>query len=112
MALKINLDNLEMKAHPKFNGVKIGFVVTKERYSELSITVLEVIKGCEIPLHTHEKEVDSIVIMDGEGEIYINENWQKVKKGDIVVIAPGELHGLRATHSTIKCYVVHAPALW
>ena len=45
MAFVINLDNLEMKPHPKFKGVKIGYVLTKEKHPELSITVLEVLPG-------------------------------------------------------------------
>lgn len=111
MAFKVNLEDLEMKPHPKFKGVDIGFVVTKEKHPELSITILRITKDTEIPLHTHEREVDSIFILEGEGEIYLNENWQKVKKGDVVVVGAGEVHGLRA-NETIKCYIVHAPALW
>lgn len=111
MALKINLNEVQMKPHPKFEGVKVGYVVTKENHPELSIIILELASGVEIPLHTHEKEVDSIFIIEGEGEMYMADSWQKVKKGDIIAIANKELHGLKAK-KPLKCYVVHAPALW
>ncbi|WP_353684169.1 cupin domain-containing protein [Thermodesulfovibrio sp. 3907-1M] len=111
MALKINLSEVQMNPHPKFSGVKVGYVVTKDRYPELSIIILELDSGVEIPLHTHEKEVDSIFIIEGEGDMYINNDWQPVKKGDIIAIGSRELHGLKAK-TLLKCYVVHAPALW
>jgi len=109
----ININELEMRPHPKFKGVKIGYVLTKEKHKELSITVLEIEPGIEIPLHTHEKEVDTIFILEGEGEIYLGEFKHKGKKGDIIVISPGEIHGVKAIGSSkLKCYIVHAPALW
>ena len=70
MAWVVNLKDLEMKPHPKFEGVKIGYILTKEKHPELSITVLEILPGVEIPLHTHEKEVDTIFILEGFGEVF------------------------------------------
>ncbi|HQA03645.1 MAG TPA: cupin domain-containing protein [Thermodesulfovibrio thiophilus] len=113
MAVKISLNELPMQPHQKFSGVKVGYVITKEKHPELSIIIMELDPGVEIPLHTREKEVDSIFIVEGEGEIYIENNWQIVKKGDIIAIGAKELHGLKAKGQTpLKCYVVHAPALW
>lgn len=113
MALKISLEEIQMKPHPKFEGVKTAFIATKEKYPELSIIILEIAPGVQIPLHTHENEIDSILVLDGEGEMHINNSWQKVKAGDVIVVDKTELHGLKATgHTPIRCYVVHAPALW
>ncbi len=113
MALKTNLNKVSMKPHPKFDGVKIGYVVTKEIHPELSIILLEVSPGVEIPNHTHEKEIDSILILQGEAETFINNEWTPVKEGDIIVIGSKELHGLRAKGEVpLKAYIIHAPALW
>jgi quercetin dioxygenase-like cupin family protein len=113
MAFIINLKNLEMKAHPKFEGVKIGYILTKEKHPELSITVLEISPGAEIPLHTHEKEVDTIFVLEGTAKIYIEDTWKMVKKGDVIVISPKEVHGVKTLgKKPFKCYIVHAPALW
>ncbi|PMP64912.1 MAG: cupin [Thermodesulfobacterium geofontis] len=113
MAFIINLKNLEMKPHPKFEGVKIGYILTKEKHPELSITVLEILPGIEIPLHSHEKEVDTIFILEGEAEVFLRDSWEKAKEGDIIVISPKEIHGVKAVgEKSLKCYIVHAPALW
>jgi len=113
MAFVINLNSLEMKPHPKFEGVKIGYILTKEKHKELSITVLEVSPGVEIPLHSHEKEVDTIFILEGSAEVFLNETWIKAKEGDVIIVSPKEVHGVKAVgEKTLKCYIVHAPALW
>ncbi len=113
MAFMINLKDLEMKSHPKFEGVKIGYILTKEKHPELSITVLEISPGVEIPIHTHTREVDTIFILEGTAEVFLNETWQKAEAGDVIVVSPGEEHGVRATgEKPLKCYIVHAPALW
>lgn len=111
--MKINISEVERKPHPKFAGVKIGFIATKDKTKEMSITVLEIAAGVEIPAHTHEREVDSIFVLEGEGEIYFSDNWYPLKIGDVVIVKPGEVHGIRNTgkHPLI-CYIVHAPALW
>lgn len=113
MGFKVNLEEIEMKPHPKFEGVKIGFVVTKEKHPELSITLLEIPTGVEIPTHTHEREVDTIFILEGEAEVFLDNSWQKVKKGDIIVISPKENHGVKVVgEKSLRCLIVHAPALW
>ncbi|MDM7202850.1 MAG: cupin domain-containing protein [Thermodesulfobacteriaceae bacterium] len=112
MGLKININELKMEKHPKFEGVKIGFVSTKERHPELSVTILEIAPNVEIPKHVHEKEIDTIFILEGEGELFLEDKWSNVCRGDIVVVAKGELHGLRTKDKPLKCYIVHAPALW
>ncbi|MFN3504947.1 MAG: cupin domain-containing protein [Caldimicrobium sp.] len=111
--MKINLKKLDMQPHPKFPGVRIAFILTKEKSQELSITVLEIEPGIEIPVHSHEKEVDSILVLKGEGALYIEGNSYPLKEGDCVVISPGMKHGVKNTGSIpLYCYIVHAPALW
>lgn len=109
----INLNELEMKVHPKFSGVRIGFIVTKEKHPELSITLLEIEPGVEIPLHSHEREVDTILVLSGEGEVFVEGGIYLVRSGDCVVIPPGAKHGVKNIGKGIlRCYIVHAPALW
>lgn len=109
----INLSEVEMKPHPKFEGVKIGFITTKEKTPELSITLLKIEPGVEIPAHTHEREVDCIFVLEGEGELYLKGNLKPLKRGDIVVVKAGEVHGVKNTGAeALICYIVHAPALW
>lgn len=113
MAFLINLNDLDMKPHPKFEGVKIGYILTKERHPELSITVLEIAPGVEIPLHTHEKEVDTIFVLKGVGKVFLGEFWKDIREGDVIVVSPKEVHGVKSEgKEPLKCYIVHAPALW
>lgn len=113
MAIKVTLNKIEMKSHPKIKDVKIGFILTKEICKEISITVLEIPPEIEIPIHVHEKEIDTIFVLEGEGEVFINGKWEKIGSGDVVVIFPKEQHGLKCKGETVmKCFIVHSPALW
>lgn len=108
-----SISEVELKPHPKFNGVKIGFILTKEKHPELSITILEIEPGVEIPIHTHEREVDTILVLSGEGEVYLKDSWIPVKPFDSIVVSPGVRHGVKNKGKfPLKCYIVHAPALW
>lgn len=111
--MRVNLESLEMKPHPKFEGVKIGFIVTKERHPELSITVLEIQPGVEVPIHYHEREVDSILVLSGRGKAFIGDSWQDIGPRDVLVMPPGLKHGVKNDgDEPLVCYIVHAPALW
>lgn len=76
----INLKDLEMKPHPKFEGVKIGYILTKEKRPELSITVLEILPGVEIPLYIHEKEIDTVFYFRRFCKSFLNKTWRRVEE--------------------------------
>ncbi len=112
MPLKVNLSELEFKPHPKIPGIRIGYILSKEQRSELSLILLELEPGVEVPIHTHDRQVDSILVLEGTGEIYLEEGWQEVKPFDVIVIEPGVDHALRAKERGLRCYIAHGPAFW
>ncbi len=111
--MKINLKEVEFKDHPKYPGVRIGFIVTKERHPELSITLLEIEPEIEIPIHHHPREVDTIFVLSGEGLAFIDGKEISLKAEDVLVIPPGVKHGLKNSgKDLLRCFIVHTPALW
>ncbi len=111
MAIKVNLKDVEFKPHPKFEGVEIAFVTTKDSTPQMSLTLLKIAPGIEVPIHTHENEVDSIFVIKGRGKAFLNGEWKDLEEGDIVVIPPKDEHGVRS-ETELVCYIIHAPALW
>jgi quercetin dioxygenase-like cupin family protein len=107
-----NLSQIEFKPHPKIPGVRIGYILLKEESPTLSLIVLELSPKVEVPIHMHDVQVDSIFVLEGRGEVYLNGEWKEVKAGDVVVILPGEEHALRAKEEGIRCYIAHGPAFW
>jgi len=99
--------------HPKFRGVRFAPLVSSKDSGTVSVSVLEIGFGIEIPVHTHDPQVDSIFVVEGEGEAYVNGRWETVTEGDYVFVPAGVEHGIRNTgRSTLTLFVHHAPPLF
>lgn len=66
--------------------------------------------GSESNPHIHEHQEESFFVHEGSGEIVVDGVAVPVRPGSLVVIAPGELHQLRATgSSTLRVLCTVAP---
>jgi len=103
---------MNFEPHPKFQGVTISTLVTSQETEEISVCILDIDPGIEIPVHTNDPQVDSIFIVKGEGEAYINGAWQGVSAGDYICVPARTEHGVRNTGKDIlRLFVVHSPPL-
>ncbi len=113
MAIFFKEREIEFKDHPKFAGVKIAILVSSKDTDRASISLLCLHPGVEIPIHTHDPQVDSIYVLSGEGEAYVNGSWQKIEPGDYLFIPPQEEHGVKNTgEKELKLFIVHSPPLF
>jgi len=103
---------LNFMKHPKFSGVKLAVLVKKADTDTVSVSVLDIGPGEEVPVHTHGTEVDSIYVAGGEGQGYVNGSWQTMVTGDYLFVPPGVEHGIRNTGETpLRLFVHHSPPL-
>ena len=113
MALFVPLRDQALEDHPLFKGVRIAKLVTKERSTAVGVSLLEIAPGVEIPVHTHESSIDSIYVVEGEGEAMVDGAWQEIRAGDYVFVDAGEEHGVRSSEDTgLRLFVVHSPPLF
>ena len=106
-------EDIKFQPHPKFDGVKIAILIDKEKDPRLSVSMLSIEPGVEIPIHTHDTQADSIYVLEGKGEAFINGKWQEISSGDYIMVPPQEEHGVRNTGSApLKLFIVHAPPLF
>ena len=113
MALFYTSSKIAFEDHPKFGGVKLAKLVTGKDTESISICILELARDTLIPIHTHDPNVDSIYILEGSGDAYINGKWQKVSRGDYIFVNANEEHGIRSSkEGTLKLFVVHSPPLF
>lgn len=105
-------ENLNFKNHPKFEGVKIALLVSSKECPDSSVCILKIEDGVEIPVHTHEKQADSIYIVSGKGDFWFNGKWQSATSGDHIFVPAQEEHSVRNTGTEIlQIFVHHCPAL-
>ncbi len=113
MAYFFKQEEITFGPHPKFKGVGFALLIDHKRDPRLSVSMLAIEPGVEIPIHTHETQADSIYVLSGEGEAYCNGEWRKIGSGDYLLIPPGEEHGVRNTgEEPLKLFIVHSPPLF
>ncbi|ADY73127.1 Cupin 2 conserved barrel domain protein [Desulfurobacterium thermolithotrophum DSM 11699] len=113
MAFFYKKKEIKFEPHPKFEGVGFALLIDGKKDPRLSVSMLAIEPGVEIPIHIHETQADSIYVLEGKGEVYINGEWQEIDAGDYVLIPPGEKHGVRSTGSIpLKLFIVHTPPLF
>jgi quercetin dioxygenase-like cupin family protein len=98
--------------HPRFAGVKIAVLVSSRDTGAMSVSMLSIAPAAEIPVHTHDPQVDSIHVVAGRGEILVNGQWQGVSGGDYIFVPKGVEHGVRNTGpEPLRLLVHHSPPL-
>ncbi len=99
--------------HLRFAGVRVAVLVNNKLSKAVSVSLLEIAPGVEIPVHTHDPQLDSIFVLSGQGEAYINGAWQAVESGDHVFAPSGAEHGVRNTgNNVLKLFIHHSPPLY
>jgi len=98
--------------HPKFSGVQMAVFVTGNDTDSVSVCQLIIEPGIAIPVHTHAPQVDSIFIVSGQGEGYVNGDWRKLVPGNYLFVPAETEHGIRNTGSEpLVLFVHHSPPL-
>jgi quercetin dioxygenase-like cupin family protein len=99
--------------HPVFGGVRIAKLVGSSDQCGTSVSLLEIDPGTTIDEHVHAIQSDSILILEGRGEAYVNGEWKEVGVGDYVMVPPGIRHALKNTgQSVMRLHVTHCPPLY
>ncbi len=74
------------------------------------LVVMNIPAGTDIGLETHDTIDQMIVIVDGEAEVVINNDRQKVEEHEVVYVPAGALHNVTNTgDEDLKLYTVYAP---
>jgi mannose-6-phosphate isomerase-like protein (cupin superfamily) len=74
----------------------------------MSAAVETIKPGKKIPLHIHKNAEELIYIVHGEGIETLGDTSTPVRKGDLVVVTPGTIHGLENTgNEPLKFFFVY-----
>lgn len=106
-------DQINLEPHWRFAGVKIAKLITKDHAFNLGVAILEIDPGVEIPVHVHEQELDSIYVLEGAGQAFINGQWQTISRGDYILVPKAVRHGVKnISDGILRLFVVHSPAIF
>ena len=83
--------------HPAYDDVRMAMFITGGESGSACVCMIEMAPGSEIPIHNHGEEVDSIFVVQGRGETYVNGGWQQIEPGDYIYVPSGGEHGTRNT---------------
>lgn len=98
--------------HPKFKGVGLATFITKNDTGTASVCLLDIPPGSGLPVHVHDPQVDSIYVVCGKGEAYVNGAWEPVGEGDYIFVPETTEHGMKNTgDGPLKIFVHHSPPL-
>lgn len=98
--------------HPKFANVTWTTFITGKDTDTASVCMLDIPPGGGLNLHMHDPQVDSIFVVTGKGEAYVNGSWEPVEAGDYIFVPQTAEHGMKNRGDTpLKIFVHHAPPL-
>ncbi|MEZ0328995.1 MAG: cupin domain-containing protein [Dissulfuribacterales bacterium] len=106
-------EGITFEQHPRFAGVKIAKLVTKDQGQAVGVSMLEIGAGVEIPIHTHDRELDSIFVLSGQGQAFIDGAWKDIGEGDYILVPATVEHGVKnKSERVLKLFIVHSPAIF
>ena len=98
--------------HPRSPNVRMATYITGKDTEAVSVCVLDIPPNEGFPIHRHDQQVDSILVISGKGEAYVNGRWEPVEGGDYIFVPKDDEHGLKNTgDGSLKIFVHHSPPL-
>jgi quercetin dioxygenase-like cupin family protein len=98
--------------HPRLANVRMATCITRKDTETVSACMIDIAPNEGAPIHRHDAHVDSILVISGTGEAYVNGRWEPIEAGDYLFVPQGEDHGIQNTgHDTLKIFVHHSPPM-
>jgi quercetin dioxygenase-like cupin family protein len=86
----------DFKANPAHIKVEIKPIVDTNLSQNIKTLVVKVLAQGEIKPHTHDT-LEVFHIMQGNGEVLVNDEYQSFTTGDTIYAPAGIIHGLKNT---------------
>ncbi|PAJ73245.1 hypothetical protein CJF42_16800 [Pseudoalteromonas sp. NBT06-2] len=99
----LNLDTLvHQKDADKLSVTQLG---SDKHASEFLISIAD-----QVPLHIHKHHTEIIYILEGAGDMTVNDKLVKIKKGDYIRVPENTPHGVKVTSAKpLKVLSVQTP---
>jgi len=90
-------------------GVRSCRVISTNESMEQNLMMVEMVLNAEVEYHRVENS-ESFLVLEGELEIILENERQRLGREDVCYFAPGESHGVKCLSPKARFLVVFAPA--
>ncbi|NNF83979.1 MAG: cupin domain-containing protein [Deltaproteobacteria bacterium] len=98
--------------HPRLANVRMATYITGKDTETVGVSMVDIAPNEGAPIHRHDSQVDSIFVISGKGEAFVNGRWEFIEAGDYIFVPKGNEHGIRNTgHGSLRLFVHHSPPL-
>ena len=113
MLRDLQVNELQWQPHPVFKDLFIKKLVTYEKDNvDLSIVMVKVKKGAEIPAHVHEQD-DIVYHLEGKGKMWVEGSGDfDVSPGSFMRIPAGVKHQPHDIEEDILVFDIYFPHLF
>jgi len=91
----VNAAETEWGDHPRFSGIQMKPLLMRADNSLANVSQVRVPPGCQVGLHNHATQVETIYLLTGQAVLTIAGSEAPLSAGCIVAIPPGAEHSLR-----------------
>lgn len=98
--------------HPSEDKIKVFPLFTYDEKTKCEIFLIELLPGCEHISSPHKQGViEHILVVDGTLEVFLNNSWKTLKKGEGLRFGADQLHGYRnlSKKNSIIHDIIHYP---
>lgn len=98
--------------HPRFANVQWTLFITGKDTNTVSVCMVDIQPNTSVPAHIHDPQVDSMLVVSGKGEAYVNGAWEPVEAGDYIFVPQNNEHTLKNTgNEPLRLFVHHSPPI-
>jgi quercetin dioxygenase-like cupin family protein len=103
---------MEFKTHPRLANARMATYITGKDTETVSVCMIDIAPKERAPIHRHDAQDDSILVISGKREAYVNGRWEPIEAGDYIFVPSKDEHGIRNTGKEyLKIFVHHSPPL-
>jgi transcriptional regulator with XRE-family HTH domain len=99
--------------HPADEKIRVMPLFPFDTQLNFEVYIIELLPGCEhlSPPHKHGV-IEHVIVTEGKMEIFVNDTWKTLNKGEGLRFEANQPHGYRNTTSALASFhdIIHYPA--
>jgi mannose-6-phosphate isomerase-like protein (cupin superfamily) len=105
-----NIDEI-LNANPLKAGAK-GQIINIAQDDTISLTVQVAAEGLAVKRHVHKTHDETIYVVKGTGQLFINDKWVDIKPGSLHFNPMGKVHTIKNTgNEPLVIISIYTPAM-